>query len=451
MKLILFFVLFYCIYANNSNHTYNKKYSYGFLSTEFLKMFSKNIEVSRGKTNLTKCFAIKDIKINDTIFEYEKKDVISNMNIVLPNIKEITTIIKKYVENTYLQNKFLLSFFIFHVMTNPYNIPEMNNKLRLFILNLPIDQVNPIELFLDKERIEKYLVKKEWLNYENVYEINLINEIVKSYLNIDTNNKTDENYILFGKIYYYVKENSFYLNGNAVILPFLDSCNIVPNFLHKENLNVDSIFIEEEENKIVVKSNLDYSTSNQFIFSFHDDLTNDYLLLTKGKVALNNLNDRYEINKLFIFQNQSQFGRLLLKMKIKPNDLKNLKFKRQENIINTNFSFQLFHNKMDTFTDNCINAYFNKDLVKKYIFIIKMCFDEMNEILKIIKKKFKSKNLEGYLLKVQKEKEISENKNAIMNFNLAKIGILRKNVDLSFKKIVDLFMNDIDTLKINYV
>jgi hypothetical protein len=235
-------------------------------------MFSKNIEVSRGKTNLTKCFAIKDIKINDTIFEYEKKDVISNMSIVLPNIKEITTIIKKYVENTYLQNKFLLSFFIFHVMTNPYNIPEMNNKLRLFILNLPIDQVNPIELFLDKERIEKYLVKKEWLNYENGYEFNLINEIVKSYLNIDTNNKTDENYILFGKIYYYVKENSFYLNGNAVILPFLDSCNIVPNFLHKENLNVDSIFIEEEENKIVVKSNLDYSTSNQFIFSFHDDL-----------------------------------------------------------------------------------------------------------------------------------------------------------------------------------
>ena len=356
MKLILFFALFYSIYANNSNHTYNKKYSYGFLSTEFLKMFSKNIEVSRGKTNLTKCFAIKDIKINDTIFEYEKKDVISNMNIVLPNIKEITTIIKKYVENTYLQNKFLLSFFIFHVMTNPYNIPEMNNKLRLFILNLPIDQVNPIELFLDKEKIEKYLVKKEWLNYENVYEINLINEIVKSYLNIDTNNKTDENYILFGKIYYYVKENSFYLNGNAVILPFLDSCNIVPNFLHKENLNVDSIFIEEEENKIVVKSNLDYSTSNQFIFSFHDDLTNDYLLLTKGKVAFNNLNDRYEINKLFIFQNQSQLGRLLLKMKIKPNDLKNLKFKRQENIINTNFSFQLFHNKMDTFTDNCINV-----------------------------------------------------------------------------------------------
>ena len=38
-----------------------------------------------------------------------------------------------------------------------------------------------------------------------------------------------------------------------------------------------------------------------------------------------------------------------------------------------------------------------------------------------------------------------------MNFNLAKIGILRKNVDLSFKKIVNLFINDIDTLKINYL
>ena len=67
MKMFLFFVLFYFICANDSNHTYDKKYSYEFLSTQFLKMFSENIAVSRGKTNLTKCFAIRDIKINDTI------------------------------------------------------------------------------------------------------------------------------------------------------------------------------------------------------------------------------------------------------------------------------------------------------------------------------------------------------------------------------------------------
>ena len=81
---------------------------------------------------------------------------------------------------------------------------------------------------------------------------------------------------------------------------------------------------------------------------------------------------------------------------------------------------------------------------------MRICFDEMNEILKIIKKRFKSKSFEKYLFKVQKKKEISENKNAIMNFNLAKIGILRKNVDLSFKKLVKLYINEINGFKINY-
>ena len=449
--MFLFFVLFYFICANDSNHTYDKKYSYEFLSTQFLKMFSENIAVSRGKTNLTKCFAIRDIKINDTILKYEKKDVISNMNIIHPNITEITKITKKYVNDIYLQNEFLLSFFIFHVMTNPYNIPELDNKLRLFILNLPIDQVNPIELFIDEYIIEKYLIKEEWLNYEENKEIDLINKIMKSSLNIDINNKTDEKYILFGKIYYFVKMNSFDVKGNAVILPFLDSCNIVPFYLHKENLNTDSIYVIEEENKILVKSELDIAQSEQFIFSFNENFANDYLLLKKGKVVFNNLNDMYTINKTFSFENYSQFGRILLKMKLKPNYLQQLKFKRQENNnIKAHFNLQLYNNKIDEFTDNFSNAYFNNDLVKKFIFIMRICFDEMNEILKIIKKRFKSKSFEKYLLKVQKKKEISENKNAIMNFNLAKIGILRKNVDLSFEKLVKLYINEINGFKINY-
>ena len=57
---------------------------------------------------------------------------------------------------------------------------------------------------------------------------------MKTGLNIDINNKTDEKYILFGKIYYFVKLNSFNVNENAVILPFFDSCDIVPYYLHIE-------------------------------------------------------------------------------------------------------------------------------------------------------------------------------------------------------------------------
>ena len=450
MKLILFLVLFCFIYTENSDNEFNKKYSYGYLSSEFLKTLSENIFVSRSKTNLTKCFAIKDIKINDTILVYDKKDIISNINIIHPNIKKITSIIKKYINDIYLQNKFLLSFFIFHVMTNPYNIPDINNKLRLFILYLPIEEINPIELFLDEKSIELNLIKKEWLDYEKSDEIDLINKMMNLCLNIDINDKTDKNYILFGKIYYFVTTNSFNVNGNAIILPFFDSCNIAPNYLHKGNLNCDSIYIKEGENKIMVKSKLDFSQSNQFIFSFNNDLTNDYLLLKKGKVVFNNLNDVYIINKTFSFENNSELSKFLLKMNLKKDDLEKLKLQRQGNIKYIFLNFKLFPNKIDGFLDKFSKAYFNNNLIKKYIFIIRICFEELNDLLKIIKQKFESKNFEEYLLRAQDEKEISQTKNALMNFNLAKIRILRKNVELSFENLIKLYINDINSFKMNY-
>ena len=37
-----------------------------------------------------------------------------------------------------------------------------------------------------------------------------------------------------------------------------------------------------------------------------------------------------------------------------------------------------------------------------------------------------------------------------MNFNLAKIGILRKNVELSFENLIKLYINDINSFKMNY-
>ena len=311
MKLVLLSLLYYLISSQNTNRSYVKQYSYSFLSTEFLKLFPLSIVVLKGKTNITKCFAAKDIKINETIFEFQKKEIISNINIIHPNLEKITSIIKKYVNDTYLQNKFLLSFFIYHVMTNPYNISDIDSKLRLFILYLPVEEINPIEFLVDRKNIEDNLINKEWLEFKNDDEVDILNKIVKEGLDIDTNNKTEENYILFGQIYYFVKITSFNLNGNAIILPFLDSCGIIPYYLHKEINTYDSIFLEENENKIIVKSKLDILQSEQFVFSFDVPLTNDYLLLTQGKVILNNINDRYIIKKSFSFENDSQLGTII--------------------------------------------------------------------------------------------------------------------------------------------
>ena len=451
MNIIILFFLFNLISLQNSNNTFIKHHSYSFLSTEFLKVFPLNIAVLKDKANLTKCFAAKNIKTNDTIFEFEKNGIISNMNMIHPNKEKITLVIKKYVNDIFLQNKFLLSFFIYHVMTNPYNVSEVDNKLRLFILHLPVEEINPIILFVDKNKIEEYLLKKEWLEYQNYDEVELINKIIKESLDIDINNKTDENYILFGKIYYYVKVTSFNFNGNAVIIPFLDSCGIVPNFLHKENKIYNSIFLEENENKILVKSKLDILQSKHFVFSFDVPLTNDYILLTQGKAIFNNLNDRYLIKKIFSFENDSKLGRLLLNMHYKPEDILKIKLQKKENVRYVLFNFELFPNKINDYINRFGDLYYNNNIMKKYIFIIRMCFDELKGLLRIIKEKFNSENFVEYLLKIQKEKEISESNNEIMNFNLAKIRILERNVDLAFKKIVELNINEINGFKMNYL
>ena len=49
-------------------HFIHSKYSY--LSTQFFGQYSKNIVVFTGKIVKTKCSDTQDIKINDTLFEY---------------------------------------------------------------------------------------------------------------------------------------------------------------------------------------------------------------------------------------------------------------------------------------------------------------------------------------------------------------------------------------------
>ena len=83
--------------------------------------------------------------------------------------------------------------------------------------------------------------------------------------------------------------------------------------------------------------------------------------------------------------------------------------------------------------------------------IIKICFDELNNISKIIKDKYKTKKFENYLLKIQKEEEINGINSTIMKFNLAKINILEKNVKLAAEKIIEINLNEIANLKQNYI
>ena len=287
MNLILF-VLFHLVLSHNNTEKYIKEYSYSYLTTQFISQYTKNIAVLKGKdNNITKCFAKQNIYKNDIIFEYGEHEVISCQNIDIQNKENMSLIINKFVNDTYIGDKLLLSCLIYYIIKNPYNIPYVNRRLRLFILNLPIEELNPIEFLNDKNYIEKYLLNKDSLLINVESEKELINKIINEIFDININNQTDENYILFAKIYYFIKIHCFNINGKAVILPFMDTCDIVPYYLKKEKLKYDSIYIEQENNNIVVKSKNDILQSDQFVFSFKIPLTNDYLLLKEGKSVYN--------------------------------------------------------------------------------------------------------------------------------------------------------------------
>ena len=142
----------------------------------------------------------------------------------------------------------------------------------------------------------------------------------------------------------------------------------------------------------------------------------------------------------------------MAKMNLKEEDLLKLKIQKKSdtNIRFALFNFELAPNKIENFVDKFSDIYFNNRM-KKYIFIIRICYDEFKNILQKIEDKFESKSFKDYLLTIQEEKEISESKNAIMNFNLAKIGILEKNANFAFEKLVQLNINEMKSLKKNYL
>ena len=351
----------------------------------------------------------------------------------------------QYLNNdSFLQDRLLLSSLIYFIMKNPYNIQYINRKLRLFILNLPFEEVNPIEYLNDKNFINEKILKKDWLIYDIKSEKELVNPIINDIFNINITNQTDENYILFFKIYYYIKINSFNLNGKAAILPFMDTCNIVPYYLIKKKLNYDSIYIEEIDNKIFVKSKIDILQSDQFVFSFDIPLTNDYLLLKQGKSIYNNMNDKIIINKKFEIDNH------LNNSIIKFNNINYRKFEIDEKSKTFIFSYELYPNKISESIYNFGTIYFNENIQKTFFFLIKMCYDELKEIYRIINNRYKL-NFKDYLIKIQEEKNNSETNAAINEFNLAKIFILEKNINLAYKKLLFLNFKEIQDIKLDYI
>ena len=144
----------------------------------------------KSKTNKTKCYANRDVKINDIIFEYEKKEIISSETCFHPQKNELIKNISLVSKDIFEQNQFLLTFCLYYVFQDPDSVEELNRKEKFFIMALPVFDIEKNEVFLNKSSLDELLIQEY---YDSTTEQNILNQIIKN--NFEIENKTSSIYI----------------------------------------------------------------------------------------------------------------------------------------------------------------------------------------------------------------------------------------------------------------
>lgn len=441
--IFLFFSLFILI-----SSSLPKDFDYIDYASSHIHDYTKRISVVKGKTNRTKCFAKVDIKTNDTLFKYDKKDVLSSETCFYPEKMEALKNISTYTNDTYEKNKMLLAFCIYHVLIDPEFVIQISEEDKFKIQSLPLKEVEHSELLFDYPDINEFLLAGTTYYVEEPDRIE--NIIAKNLQILDRYNK---NFKLYTNIYYYVTTHSFNINGEAVILPFMEVCDMVPYYLTKPDLNYsNSTFVEEEGNKILVKSSRNFRQSEQFLFSFNVSLDNDALMLKHGIYVHDNLHDYYLINKKFSYDN-NYFNDMLYNTLKKRNLHPNIFNYHRENLgVDGWYQFKLRGNKIDDLLYRFSIIYFHwwamqhndQNIVYRTIakramtFIMRMCYDEIEKI-----KGRMDCDFDDYLLRTQMDDSLSEINKKLRNFTMEKVHLINKNVNWLLEDLVLINYNEI--------
>ena len=441
--IFLFFSLFILI-----SSSLPKDFDYIDYASSHIHDYTKRISAVKGKTNRTKCFAKVDIKTNDTLFKYDKKDVLSSETCFYPEKMEALKNISTYTNDTYEKNKMLLAFCIYHVLIDPEFVIQISEEDKFKIQSLPLKEVEHSELLFDYPDINEFLLAGTTYYVEEPDRIE--NIIAKNLQILDRYNK---NFKLYTNIYYYVTTHSFNINGEAVILPFMEVCDMVPYYLTKPDLNYsNSTFVEEEGNKILVKSSRNFRQSEQFLFSFNVSLDNDALMLKHGIYVHDNLHDYYLINKKFSYDN-NYFNDMLYNTLKKRNLHPNIFNYHRENLgVDGWYQFKLRGNKIDDLLYRFSIIYFHwwamqhndQNIVYRTIakramtFIMRMCYDEIEKI-----KGRMDCDFEDYLLRTQMDDSLSEINKKLRNFTMEKVHLINKNVNWLLEDLVLINYNEI--------
>jgi len=441
--IFLFFSLFILI-----SSSLPKDFDYIDYASSHIHDYTKRISAVKGKTNRTKCFAKVDIKTNDTLFKYDKKDVLSSETCFYPEKMEALKNISTYTNDTYEKNKMLLAFCIYHVLIDPEFVIQISEEDKFKIQSLPLKEVEHSELLFDYPDINEFLLAGTTYYVEEPDRIE--NIIAKNLQILDRYNK---NFKLYTNIYYYVTTHSFNINGEAVILPFMEVCDMVSYYLTKPDLNYsNSTFVEEEGNKILVKSSRNFRQSEQFLFSFNVSLDNDALMLKHGIYVHDNLHDYYLINKKFSYDN-NYFNDMLYNTLKKRNLHPNIFNYHRENLgVDGWYQFKLRGNKIDDLLYRFSIIYFHwwamqhndQNIVYRTIakramtFIMRMCYDEIEKI-----KGRMDCDFDDYLLRTQMDDSLSEINKKLRNFTMEKVHLINKNVNWLLEDLVLINYNEI--------
>ena len=441
--IFLFFSLFILI-----SSSLPKDFDYIDYASSHIHDYTKRISAVKGKTNRTKCFAKVDIKTNDTLFKYDKKDVLSSETCFYPEKMEALKNISTYTNDTYEKNKMLLAFCIYHVLIDPEFVIQISEEDKFKIQSLPLKEVEHSELLFDYPDINEFLLAGTTYYVEEPDRIE--NIIAKNLQILDRYNK---NFKLYTNIYYYVTTHSFNINGEAVILPFMEVCDMVPYYLTKPDLNYsNSTFVEEEGNKILVKSSRNFRQSEQFLFSFNVSLDNDALMLKHGIYVHDNLHDYYLINKKFSYDN-NYFNDMLYNTLKKRNLHPNIFNYHRENLgVDGWYQFKLRGNKIDDLLYRFSIIYFHwwamqhndqsivyRTIAKRAMtFIMRMCYDEIEKI-----KGRMDCDFDDYLLRTQMDDSLSEINKKLRNFTMEKVHLINKNVNWLLEDLVLINYNEI--------
>lgn len=433
-----------------------KDFNYLDYATTHLKDYSKRISVVKGKTNRTKCYANVDIKVNDTLFKYDKKDVLSSETCYCPDKMTTLKNISAYTNDTYEKNRMLLSFCIYYVLIDPEFIIQISEEEKFKILSLPLKETEHAELLFDFPDLNEFLIAGTTYRVE---ESDMIEKIIDR--NLYILNRYEKNFKIYANIYYYVSTHSFNVNGEAVILPFIEMCDMVPNYLSKPDLNYsNSTVVEEEGNKFIVKSTRNFKQSEEYLFSFNISLDNDNLMLKHGIFAHDNIYDYYKVNKPFSFEknylNDMMFH-TLKKRGLHPTLL--FEYHSENMGLDGWYHFKLLGNKINDELYRFGIVYFHwlaqekneknigyRNIAKRALtFIMRLVYDEIHGI----KQKMEC-DIDDYLLRTQMDDSLTPVNKKLRHFTMEKVHLLHKNVNWLLNDLTVLNYNEIKDQKNKY-